>query len=67
MPGESGSSPFTTINGFRIGTAPPHTSAADWQEVNTAWGQAAMLLTAAAAMCGCKFKQYKVGTRALRH
>lgn len=31
------------------GTAPPRTSSADWQEVNTAWGYCAMLLTAAGA------------------
>jgi hypothetical protein len=45
---------------FVSGTAPPRTSSVDWQEVNTAWGQAAMLLNAAAAMCGCKFQKYKV-------
>lgn len=37
---------FCTINGFRLGTL-PH-SPVEWNEINAAWGQTALLLTVSA-------------------
>jgi len=52
------SGPFGTINGFRLGRLP--NNHVDWSEINTAWGQAALLLSSLAMKLNLEFKNYKL-------
>lgn len=50
---------FGTINGFRLGRL-PH-SQVEWNEINAAWGQAALLLTVLFKnLEGCQLEDYKI-------
>lgn len=49
---------FGTINGFRLGRLP--TFNVEWEEVNAAWGQTALLLYSLANVNGFVFQRYKV-------
>lgn len=49
---------FGTINNFRLGRLP--TAPVDWSEINAAWGQTALLLSALARKINLTFDKYKV-------
>ncbi|KAF0293328.1 Beclin-1-like protein [Amphibalanus amphitrite] len=49
---------FGTINNFRLGRLP--SVPVDWWEINAAWGQTALLLTALARKIGLQFSKYKI-------
>lgn len=49
---------FGMINGFRLGRLP--NVVVDWSEINAAWGQATLLLSALAKKIGLNFRKYKV-------
>uniref|UniRef100_A0A0N5AYW3 Beclin-1-like protein n=1 Tax=Syphacia muris TaxID=451379 RepID=A0A0N5AYW3_9BILA len=50
---------FGTINGFRLGRLP--CSPVEWNEINAAWGQAALLLTVLLkSVEGCELDDYKI-------
>lgn len=49
---------FGTINGFRLGRLP--TFNVEWEEVNAAWGQTALLLYSLANANGFVFQRYKI-------
>lgn len=53
---------FGTINGFRLGRLP--NTEVEWEEINVAWGQAALLLHTIAQRAGSafKFSRHKVIT-----
>ncbi|XP_046919336.2 LOW QUALITY PROTEIN: beclin-1 [Dermatophagoides farinae] len=50
--------PFGTINGFRLGRLP--NIQVEWQEINAAWGQCALLLVSLAKKLGFTFQRYKI-------
>lgn len=54
----SGHGHFGTINNFRLGRLP--SAPVDWSEINAAWGQTALLLTALARKMNLTFDKYKV-------
>lgn len=49
---------FGTINNFRLGTLP--SAPVDWSEINAAWGQTALLLTALARKLNLTFQRYRI-------
>lgn len=49
---------FATINGLRFGKLP--SVPVEWSEINTAWGQTALLLNTLANVCSFSFLRYKV-------
>ncbi|XP_058792232.1 beclin-1-like protein [Phymastichus coffea] len=49
---------FGTINSFRLGRLP--SAPVDWSEINAAWGQTALLLTALARKMDLTFQRYKL-------
>ncbi|VEN52139.1 unnamed protein product [Callosobruchus maculatus] len=49
---------FGTINNFRLGRLP--SAPVDWSEINAAWGQTALLLSALARKIDLIFKRYKL-------
>ena len=49
---------FGTINGFRLGR--PASNPISWQEISTAWGQAALLLSTIANRSGFTFSKYRL-------
>ncbi|EEB16376.1 beclin, putative [Pediculus humanus corporis] len=49
---------FGTINNFRLGRLP--SAPVDWSEINAAWGQTALLLSALARKINLTFQRYKV-------
>ncbi|XP_014275231.2 beclin-1-like protein [Halyomorpha halys] len=49
---------FGTINGFKLGYLP--SAKIDWEEINTAWGQASLLLFALAKKLNFTFKKFKL-------
>ncbi|XP_055679889.1 beclin-1-like protein isoform X2 [Lutzomyia longipalpis] len=49
---------FGTINNFRLGRLP--SAPVDWSEINAAWGQTALLLSALARKMNLTFKRYKL-------
>lgn len=49
---------FGTINNFRLGRLP--SAQVDWSEINAAWGQTALLLSALARKVGLTFKRYRL-------
>lgn len=49
---------FGTINNFRLGRLP--SSPVDWSEINAAWGQTALLLSALARKVNLTFKKYRL-------
>eukprot|EP00007_Cunea_sp_BSH-02190019_P005720 CAMPEP_0174237838 /NCGR_PEP_ID=MMETSP0417-20130205/9428_1 /TAXON_ID=242541 /ORGANISM="Mayorella sp, Strain BSH-02190019" /LENGTH=437 /DNA_ID=CAMNT_0015316625 /DNA_START=77 /DNA_END=1388 /DNA_ORIENTATION=- len=49
---------FGTINGFRLGRLQTH--AVDWNHINAAWGQAALLLVTMARKLRFKFERYRL-------
>lgn len=49
---------FGTINGLRLGRLP--SVPIDWTEINAAWGQAVVLLSAMARKVNITFKRYKL-------
>lgn len=49
---------FGTINNFRLGRLP--TISVEWEEVNAAWGQTALLLSSLAKASNFTFQKYKV-------
>lgn len=49
---------FGTINTFRLGRLP--SAPVDWSEINAAWGQTALLLTALARKVNLTFKRYRL-------
>ncbi|XP_067007749.1 beclin-1-like protein [Anabrus simplex] len=49
---------FGTINNFRLGRLP--SAPVDWSEINAAWGQTALLLTALARKMNLTFERYRV-------
>lgn len=49
---------FGTINNFRLGRLP--SAPVEWSEINAAWGQTALLLTALARKMNLTFKRYKL-------
>lgn len=49
---------FGTINNFRLGRLP--SAPVEWSEINAAWGQTALLLTALARKMNLSFKRYKL-------
>ena len=49
---------FGTINGLRLGRLP--SVPVDWTEINAAWGQVAILLSALARKVGLTFHRYKL-------
>ncbi|XP_014219117.1 beclin-1-like protein [Copidosoma floridanum] len=49
---------FGTINSFRLGRLP--SAPVDWSEINAAWGQTTLLLTALARKMDLTFKRYKL-------
>uniref|UniRef100_T1E8Z0 Putative beclin-like protein n=1 Tax=Anopheles aquasalis TaxID=42839 RepID=T1E8Z0_ANOAQ len=52
------SGPIGTINNFRLGRLP--SVAVDWSEINAAWGQTCLLLSALARKMSFSFKQYRL-------
>ncbi|KAH8306354.1 hypothetical protein KR018_008753 [Drosophila ironensis] len=49
---------FGTINNFRLGRLP--SVSVDWSEINAAWGQTVLLLSALARKIGLTFERYRV-------
>lgn len=49
---------FGTINNFRLGRLP--SAPVDWSEINAAWGQTALLLSALARKVNLTFKKYRL-------
>ncbi|XP_310418.6 beclin-1-like protein [Anopheles gambiae] len=49
---------FGTINNFRLGRLP--SAPVDWSEINAAWGQTCLLLSALARKMNFSFKQYRL-------
>ncbi|KAL7286880.1 hypothetical protein TKK_0019011 [Trichogramma kaykai] len=49
---------FGTINSFRLGRLP--SAPVDWSEINAAWGQTTLLLTALARKMNLTFERYKL-------
>lgn len=49
---------FGTINNFRLGRLP--SSPVDWAEINAAWGQTCLLLSALARTMNLTFKNYRL-------
>lgn len=49
---------FGTINNFRLGRLP--SAPVDWSEINAAWGQTCLLLSALARKMNLTFKRYKL-------
>lgn len=49
---------FGTINNFRLGRLP--SAPVDWSEINAAWGQTTLLLSALARKMNLKFKRYNL-------
>jgi len=49
---------FGTINTFRLGKLP--TEPVDWNEINAAWGQTALLLNSLARRISFKFYTYQI-------
>lgn len=49
---------FGTINNFRLGRLP--SAPVDWSEINAAWGQTALLLSAMARKINLTFDKYKL-------
>lgn len=49
---------FGTINNFRLGRLPA--APVDWSEINAAWGQTVLLLTALARKIDLTFERYKL-------
>ncbi|KAJ9589322.1 hypothetical protein L9F63_017481, partial [Diploptera punctata] len=49
---------FGTINNFRLGRLP--SAPVDWSEINAAWGQTALLLTALARKMNLTFQRYRL-------
>lgn len=49
---------FGTINNFKLGRLP--SSPVDWSEINAAWGQSALLLTALARKVNLTFDKYRL-------
>lgn len=49
---------FGTINSFRLGRLP--SAPVDWSEINAAWGQTTLLLSALARRVNLKFDKYKL-------
>lgn len=49
---------FGTINTFRLGRLP--SEPVDWNEINAAWGQCALLLNALARKINFKFSNYQI-------
>lgn len=49
---------FGTINNFRLGRLP--SAPVDWSEINAAWGQTALLLSALARKMNLTFQRYKL-------
>lgn len=49
---------FGTINNFRLGRLP--SAPVDWSEINAAWGQTALLLSALARKINLTFDKYKL-------
>ncbi|XP_019879597.1 beclin-1-like protein [Aethina tumida] len=49
---------FGTINGFCLGRLP--SAPVDWSEINAAWGQTALLLSALARKINLKFERYRL-------
>lgn len=52
----SSNGPFATINGFRVGQLP--TVHVEWNEINAALGESALLLHTLAGMIGFEFTEY---------
>ena len=50
--------PFGTINGFRLGRCPSILT--DWNEVNMAWGQTALLLATISHKLSFTFSKYRL-------
>jgi beclin len=48
--------PFGTINGFRLGQLP--TEQVEWNEINTALGESALLIITMASLLGVEFSEY---------
>ncbi|XP_033617866.1 beclin-2-like [Fukomys damarensis] len=53
--------PFGVINGFRLGRLPQ--VPVGWDEINSAWGQAALLLLALSRAVGLQFQRYRLVAR----
>lgn len=49
---------FGTINNFRLGRLP--SVSVDWSEINAAWGQTVLLLSALARKIGLTFERYRI-------
>lgn len=49
---------FGTINNFRLGRLP--SAPVDWSEINAAWGQTALLLSALARKINLTFDKYRL-------
>nr|XP_014275220.1 beclin-1-like protein [Halyomorpha halys] len=49
---------FGTINGFKLGYLP--SAQIDWEEINTAWGQASLLLFALARKMNFTFRKFRL-------
>ncbi|XP_030562798.1 beclin-1-like protein [Drosophila novamexicana] len=49
---------FGTINNFRLGRLP--SVSVDWSEINAAWGQTVLLLSALSRKIGLTFERYRV-------
>jgi len=49
---------FGTINNFRLGRLP--SAPVDWSEINAAWGQTALLLTALARKMNLNFQRFRL-------
>jgi len=49
---------FGTINTFRLGRLP--SEPVDWNEINAAWGQTALLLNSLARKINFKFSNYQI-------
>lgn len=49
---------FGTINNFRLGRLP--SAPVDWSEINAAWGQTALLLTALARKMNLTFQRFRL-------
>lgn len=49
---------FGTINNFKLGRLP--SAPVDWSEINAAWGQTALLLSALANKMNLKFEKYRL-------
>lgn len=50
--------PFGTINGFRMGRLASHE--VEWNEINAAWGEAALLLKTLKTCLGVSFSRYQI-------